>query len=379
MVYLGEELGQETGWKARQARGIAVDLCDIHLAYPSARVESRAGVHGISLSVAEGEVLALLGPSGCGKTTTLRLIAGLETPDSGTVALHGAVVSGGRKFLPAEQRRIGFMFQDFALFPHLTVAENVGFGLKRLRNGARRDRVMAMLAEVGLTEKADAYPDELSGGQKQRVALARALAPEPSVILLDEPFSGLDASLRQSLRCETVRVLKRTGTTAIMVTHDAEEAMFMADRIALLNDGVIEQVGTPGELYQHPRTPFVAGFFGEVNRFEAVVQQGSCWTPAGLVETPNLACGTAVEVLVRPDRLHVALGPAGCGRCNGGIVALKRPLGRSTLYQLDVDGFPAPLTARAGEADALAEGDQVHVSIPEGAALVFPRGASNRV
>jgi len=369
MVYLGEA----TEWEGSVARDIAVDLRDVHLAYPSAKVESRAGVHGISLSVGEGEIIALLGPSGCGKTTTLRLVAGLETPDSGTVSLHGEVVSGGKKFLPAEQRRIGFMFQDFALFPHLTVAENVGFGLKRRRNSAKRDRAMAMLKEVGLTEKADAYPDELSGGQKQRVALARALAPEPSVILLDEPFSGLDASLRQSLRAETVRVLKHTGTTAILVTHDAEEAMFMADRIALLNDGVIEQVGTPGELYQHPRTPFVASFFGEVNRFDAVVDHGTCWTPAGLVETPNLSCGTPVEVLVRPDRLHVALGPAGCGRCNGGTVALKRPLGRSTLYQLDVDGCPAPLTARGGDSNDLTEGDRINVSIPEGAALVFPR------
>jgi iron(III) transport system ATP-binding protein len=375
MVYLGEE----TEWHGSVARGIAVDLRDVHLAYPSAKVESRAGVHGISLSVGEGEILALLGPSGCGKTTTLRLIAGLETPDSGTISLRGAVVSGGKRFLPAEQRRTGFMFQDFALFPHLTVVENVGFGLKRLRNGAKRARAMAMLEEVGLADKADAYPDQLSGGQKQRVALARALAPEPSVILLDEPFSGLDASLRQSLRAETVRVLKNTGTTAIMVTHDAEEAMFMADRIALLNDGVIEQVGTPAELYQHPRTPFVASFFGEVNQFTATVRDGTCWTPAGLVETPDLPSGTSVEVLVRPDQLHVARGPAGCGRCNGGTVALKRPLGRSTLYQLEVDGFTLPLTARAGQDGPLDEGDQVNVSIPAGAALVFPKAESPRV
>jgi iron(III) transport system ATP-binding protein len=369
MAYLSEP----TEWDGNVARDIAVDLCDIHLDYPSAKVASRAGVHGISLSVGDGEILALLGPSGCGKTTTLRLIAGLETPDSGRVSLRGEVVSGGRKFMPAEQRRVGFMFQDFALFPHLTVAENVAFGLKRLRNGAKRARALAMLAEVGLADKADAYPDELSGGQKQRVALARALAPEPSVILLDEPFSGLDASLRQSLRAETVRVLKNTGTTAVMVTHDAEEAMFMADRIALLNDGVIEQIGTPADLYQHPLTPFVANFFGEVNRFSAIVKDGCCWTPAGLVETPGLACGTAVEVLVRPDRLHIELGPAGCGRCNGGTVALKRQLGRSTLYQLDVDGFALPLTARAGEDNLLAEGAQINVSIPNGAAHVFPR------
>ena len=369
------QIGQETEWTGSVARAVAVNMRDLCLAFPSASVESRAGVHGISLTVGDGEILALLGPSGCGKTTTLRLIAGLETPDSGAVSLRGETVSGPGKFVPAEKRRIGFMFQDFALFPHLTVAENVAFGLKQLRNGAKRARALEMLTEVGLLDKADEYPDRLSGGQKQRVALSRALAPEPSVVLLDEPFSGLDASLRHSLREETVRVLKRTGTTAIMVTHDAEEAMFMADRIALMRDGLIEQVGTPADLYRRPRSPFVASFFGEVNRFAAVVQNGACWTPAGLIETPNVACGTPVDILVRPDQLHVELGPAGCGRCNGGTVALKPPLGRSILYHLTVDGCTVPLTARTPDGASLFEGDQINVSVEGGNALVFPRRA----
>ena len=358
--------------QGRMANRVAVDLQNVHLAYPSPSVDSRVGVHGVSLSVYDGEILALLGPSGCGKTSTLRLIAGLETPDSGTISLRQQVVSGDRAFVPAERRRIGFMFQDFALFPHLTVAENVGFGLRGMRTAARRERVALMLAEVGLRDKANQYPDHLSGGEKQRVALARALAPEPSVVLLDEPFSGLDASMRNSLRAETVRVLKRTGTTAIMVTHDAEEAMYMADRIALMKDGLVEQIGTPADLYHHPQTPFAASFFGEVNRFAAIVQDGSCWTPAGLIETPSIASGTPVEILVRPDQLHIERGPADCGRCNGGTVALKRPLGRSVLFQLSVDGADAPLTARGPDGSALDEGDVVNVSVRDGKAMVFP-------
>jgi iron(III) transport system ATP-binding protein len=175
------------------------------------------------------------------------------------------------------------------------------------------------------------------------------------------------------LRADTVRVLRHLGCTALMVTHDAEEAMFMADRIALMRDGQIEQIGTPGELYHHPATPFAAAFFGEVNRFSAVVRDGECWTPAGMIEAPGLPTGTTVEVIVRPDHLKVELGPATCGRCNGGSIALRRPLGRSTLYQVAVDGGQVHLTARVPERDELAEGDHVNVSVSAGEALVFAR------
>ncbi|HKK28963.1 MAG TPA: ABC transporter ATP-binding protein [Alphaproteobacteria bacterium] len=349
----------------------AVELQQVSLAYPSPRAKCLAGVHGIDLSVTPGEIVALLGPSGCGKTTTLRLIAGLERPDSGMVTLRGQVVSGDSRFVPAERRQIGFMFQDFALFPHLTVIENVAFGLKRLGSGARRARALEALGEVGLADRANDYPDRLSGGQKQRVALARALAPGPSVVLLDEPFSGLDAGLRHSLRADTVQVLRRAGCTVILVTHDAEEAMFMADRIALMRDGEIEQIGTPTELYSKPATAFAAAFFGEVNRFHAVVQNGECWTPAGMIETPDLPCGTPVEIVVRPEQIHIESGPATCGRCNAGSVALRRSLGRSTLYQVSVDGGGVQLTARTPQQEALAEGDEVNVSISPGGAMIF--------
>ena len=355
------------------ASSAALELRQVSLAFPSSRAKSAAGVHGIDISIAEGEILALLGPSGCGKTTTLRLIAGLERPDSGSVLLRGQPVSGDGRFVPAERRQIGFMFQDFALFPHLTVLENVAFGLKSLRLAARRERALAVLTEVGLEDRGNDYPDKLSGGQKQRVALARALAPAPSIILLDEPFSGLDASLRQSLRAETVQVLRRNNCTAVLVTHDAEEAMFMADRIALMHEGRIEQIGSPAELYNQPDSPFVASFFGEVNRFTAVVENGECWTPAGFVETPDLASGTLVEIIVRPEQLQVEYGPAHCGRCNAGSVALRRPLGRSTFYQVSVDDGLAQLTARVAQHDGLAEGDEVNVSVAPGSAMVFAR------
>ena len=351
----------------------AVALHQVSLAYPSPRAKSAAGVHGIDLTVAKGEIVALLGPSGCGKTTTLRLIAGLERPDTGSISLRGETVSGDGRFVPAERREIGFMFQDFALFPHLTVLENVAFGLKRLRSAERKVRALAMLSEVGLADRADDYPDKLSGGQKQRVALARALAPAPSIMLLDEPFSGLDAGLRQSLRADTVQALRRAGCSAVMVTHDPEEAMFMADRVALMRDGLIEQIGTPAELYDSPASPFVASFFGEVNRFAAVVQNGECWTPAGVVETPDLPAGTPVEIVVRPEELEVKFGPGFCGRCNNGSVALRRSLGRSTFYRLSVNDGAVHLTARAAQHDNLAEGDEVNVSVPPGAAMVFAR------
>lgn len=352
------------------ANAAALELDGVSLAYPST-LERSAGVHGIKLTVNDGEIIALLGPSGCGKTTTLRLIAGLERPDAGEVMLRGRVVSSNRRFVPAERRHIGFVFQDFALFPHLTVLENVSFGLRHLRQGARRARALEVLGEVGLADRADDYPNVLSGGQKQRVALARAIAPEPSILLLDEPFSGLDASLRQSLRAEMVQILRRVGCTAILVTHDAEEAMFMADRIVLLRDGVIEQVGAPDELYHHPKTAFVAAFFGEVNRFSAVVRKGECWTPAGLIETPDIPCGTLVEVVVRPEDLMVESGPATCGRCNGGSIALRRPLGQSTLYQVAVDDDQRQITARAPQQHRLAEGETVNVSVTPGHAMVF--------
>ena len=211
-------------------------------------------VDGLSFAVAEREILALLGPSGCGKTTTLRIIAGLEMPDSGTITIGGQVMTGPGRAVPPEARGVGIVFQDYALFPHLDVTDNVGFGLQRRGRTARQARVSEVLDLVGLAEFGARYPHELSGGQQQRVALARALAPAPALMLLDEPFSDLDADLRAHMREEVERILRTAGTTVIFVTHDQEEAFTLADRVGVLNAGRMEQLASPREIYHRPAT-----------------------------------------------------------------------------------------------------------------------------
>ena len=264
-------------------------------------------LHDISLAIMPGEIFCLLGPSGCGKTTTLRLAAGLEECQKGRVMMNGTVVSDGRLHVPPERRGVGLVFQDTALFPHLTVAENVGFGLGALSEPARRARIQEMLQQVKMDGYSDAYPHVLSGGQQQRVALARALAPDPRLILLDEPFSGLDAQTRSMIREEMLGVLKAHGVTALVVTHDPEEAMYVADRIAVMNRGRIEQVGRPVDLYCHPVNSFVTRFFSSTNRFTTRVAGGKANTPFGPVAAPaGTSDGDSVEVLIRPEAIRIA-------------------------------------------------------------------------
>ncbi|MBC8337561.1 MAG: ABC transporter ATP-binding protein [Rhodospirillales bacterium] len=249
-----------------------------------------------------GEVVCLLGPSGSGKTTLLRLAAGLERLQKGRIVIDEKVVADEDHHVPPEHRGIGLMFQDYALFPHLNVLDNVSFGLfGQAQNQARR-RAMDMLDQVGMAHHAENHPHMLSGGQQQRVALARALAPEPKVLLLDEPFSGLDTNLRGEIREETLAVLKASGVATVMVTHDPEEAMFMADRIKILgHNGTILQSGRPHEIYYHPRHEFVAKLFGMMNRFESVVENGHVEIPLGRIAAKSLDDGCPVEVLVRPE------------------------------------------------------------------------------
>ncbi|MDC7674528.1 ABC transporter ATP-binding protein [Asticcacaulis machinosus] len=222
-------------------------------------------VDGVSLSLNEGEITCLLGPSGCGKSTLLRLISGLETIDGGTIAANGVVLSGKGTHVPPEKRDMGFVFQDYALFPHLSVRDNIGFGLKHLSALERDERIASLLATVRLSDKAKLYPSSLSGGEQQRIALARALARHPRLILLDEPFSGLDAHLKSEVREATLNILETTGTTAIMVTHDAEEALSMGHSLALMNEGKIIQTGTPEECYFNPASLVAARLLGETN------------------------------------------------------------------------------------------------------------------
>ncbi len=263
-------------------------------------------VSDVSLEVREGEILTLLGPSGCGKTTTLRLIAGFEVPDEGTVEVGSRVVAGGDRWVPPEQRGVGMVFQDYALFPHLTVEENVLFGLNRIPRREGRERTRQVLKTLDLTPLLRRYPHELSGGQQQRVALARAIAPEPVVVLMDEPFSNLDAHLRESVRDEVVGTLRKAGVTCIFVSHDQRDALAISDRVAVMNRGRIEQVGTPWEIYKHPESVFVATFVGRTNLLQGFVKNdhGCVQTDCGAfcrVEGSGLPQGTPVMVSVRPD------------------------------------------------------------------------------
>ncbi|MGH2374108.1 MAG: ABC transporter ATP-binding protein [bacterium] len=262
---------------------------------------------GLSLTVAEGEILALLGPSGSGKTTALRLIAGFERPDAGEVWIAGRQVAGGGVWIPPEARGVGMVFQDYALFPHLTAAENVAFGLHCLNWFDRSPRTDEALDLVGMRDFGARYPHELSGGEQQRVALARALAPRPFAVLLDEPFSDLDADLRAHLRDEVRGILKQTGTSAIFVTHDQHEALLLGDRVGLLRGGRLEQVDTPEGIFHTPRSRFVAAFFGRADFVPARVTPQGLKTEIGLIpQHAPLAPDTPVEVLVRPDDVTVA-------------------------------------------------------------------------
>jgi iron(III) transport system ATP-binding protein len=294
-------------------------------------VDAPPAVDQLSLSLEGGRILALLGPSGCGKTTILRLIAGFEAPDAGQIAIAGRLVADGpRAGVPPEQRGVGLVFQDYALFPHLTVAGNVGFGLHGVGKRARRDRVREVLGLVGLAEFEPRYPHELSGGQQQRVAVARALAPAPALLLLDEPFSNLDADLRAQMRDEVEKILHATGTTAVFVTHDQEEAFTIADVVGVLNHGRLEQIGAPESVYHRPATPFVAGFVGAADFIPGAVTPDGIVTELGTFE--NVAAweiGRTVRVMIRPD--DVTFTPA----ATGDAVILRRYFrGSENLYCL---------------------------------------------
>ncbi len=266
-------------------------------------------VDDFSLSVKRGEILALLGPSGCGKTTLLRLIAGFEVPDQGQIVISGREVAGPKTWRQPEKRKIGFVFQDYALFPHLNVLQNVAFGLTNMPKKLRLERAKEVLDLVGLKIFSRRYPHQLSGGQQQRVALARALAPQPDVILLDEPFSNLDAALRGATRAEVRRILERTNTTTILVTHDQEEAMTFADRLVVMRSGKLEQTGPPEAVYLRPRTAFVANFLGSTNLIRGIGRGEVAETVLGRLPMTQQIEGS-VLLSLRPEELLFA-GPQG--------------------------------------------------------------------
>ena len=336
----------------------------------------------LTLDVEAGEVVCLLGPSGCGKTTALRLAAGLERLQQGTVRLQGRVVADAGHDLAPEDRNVGLVFQDYALFPHLSVAENVAFGLRRFSSSEKRERVTNALTLVGMAGQAEAYPHQLSGGQQQRVALARALAPRPPVMLLDEPFSGLDARLRQQVRDEALHVLKEVDAATLLVTHDPEEAMFMADRIAVMKEGRLMQLGTPAELYFHPANAFVASFLGDTNQLSAQVRHGKVETPLGSLDANGLPDGSLADILIRPEALQLMAGQGGSSQASGlAEVQAARLLGRSSLIHLSVDqsadGPPLHLHARVPGRFLPAEGERLKVELDRSQAFVFPASTAN--
>ncbi|MFT6580659.1 MAG: iron(III) transport system ATP-binding protein [Alphaproteobacteria bacterium] len=289
---------------------------------------------GFELCVYPGEVVSLLGPSGCGKTTALRIAAGLEILQKGEVSLNSRLVANASRSAPPEHRNVGFLFQDYALFPHLNVAKNIAFGLQHSDSATVEVRVAAVLASVEMSDFAKRFPHELSGGQQQRIALARALAPNPGLVLLDEPFSGLDARMRDKIRDETLHILKGTGAATLMVTHDAEEAMFMSDKIVVMSAGKVVQIGSPDALYCEPDTAFVAEIFGEVNRLNGVVTNASVMTPVGEIPTTEGEEGARVQVLIRPEALRLwASGDKSDAQFSATVLA-ARMLGRTSLIHL---------------------------------------------
>ena len=307
----------------------------------------RRVVNDVSLSVMPGQVTCLLGPSGCGKSTTLRIIAGVEMQDSGSIWVDGQLVCDTVYRVPPEGRSIGLMFQDFALFPHLSVAQNVAFGLhgSRAENDAR---VMELLGKVGMGSYASAYPHELSGGEQQRVALARALAPRPRIMLMDEPFSGLDDRLRDEIRDQTLDVLKSEGTAVLLVTHEPGEAMRMADEIALMRNGKIVQRGAPYNIYNAPVDRAAAAFFSDINVIRGKVNGALTETAFGQFLAPGVPDGTEVEIVIRPQHLRIDFdrgckGPlptASEGTPARGIVERARYMGSESLveFRMDFDG-----------------------------------------
>ncbi len=312
----------------------------------------RRVVDDVSLAVSAGQVTCLLGPSGCGKSTTLRMIAGVDRADAGEVRLDGELVAGPGVHVPPELRSVGLMFQDFALFPHLTVADNVGFGL-RIDRPAKARRIEELLEKVDLSGFGRKHPHELSGGEQQRVALARALAPRPRVMLMDEPFSGLDNRLRDGIRDRTLELLIEEGTAVLLVTHEPDEAMRMADEIALMRQGRIVQKGAPYNVYNAPVDKAAAAFFSDIDVIRGTSRGALTATPFGDFLTPGHKDGAEVDIVIRPQHLRIDFDRGGRGpnptpedgTPARGTVVRSRYLGRESLVDFAMDFEGAKLTA----------------------------------
>ena len=342
--------------------------------------DHRPVVDRLNIELVAGQVTCLLGPSGCGKSTTLRIAAGVDRQTAGQVFVDGAEVSGNRVHLPPEKRSVGLMFQDFALFPHLNVAQNVAFGLNAMPRTQREDRVRALLDRVDLAQFADNYPHQLSGGEQQRVALVRALAPRPRVMLMDEPFSGLDNRLRDGVRDAALSLLKEEGTAVLLVTHEPDEAMRMADQIALMRAGSIVQTGAPYNIYNSPVDRAAAAFFSDINVIHGVARNALTQTPFGQFLTPGLVNDADVEIIIRPQHLKIDFDRDGKGPdptpsdgvAARGIVARARFMGGESLVEFQMDHDGSCLSATVPGVFLPTKGTPLWLTIRRDRCFVFP-------
>jgi iron(III) transport system ATP-binding protein len=358
-----------TDWGARGTTGVSF-AATLDFDAVTVSLGNRVVLDQFSLSLRPGEIVCLLGESGSGKSTALRVAAGIQPVHGGAVRINGETVSAPGATTPPDRRGIGLMFQDFALFPNLTVLRNVLFGLRGLNRAGALAQARAALKRVGLADRETDYPHMLSGGQQQRLALARSVAPRPGVLLLDEPFSSLDARMRESVREETLAVLRETNVTSLMVTHDPEEAMLLGDRVALLRQGRIAQIGTPAEVYRRPIDLNAARFFSPLSEVETRVSGAQAMTPLGPVATPGLADGTSVTVAIRPaGGVRIALRGSGTP---GRIIGKRNAIGID-ICEVSVDGLDAPLGLRQPSDAELSVGQDVFVTLDPEHVLVFAR------
>ena len=337
-------------WGQRNTFGVSI-ASDIVIDNVCMRFGDAEILSDIDLNIIPGEVLSLLGPSGSGKTTLLRIIAGLEAPCGGSVTIDGKIMSDEKTFIAPEKRGIGLVFQDYALFPHLTILGNVKFGLSAMSGKAADEQARRVLSHVGLLRYENSYPHQLSGGEQQRVALARALAPRPGILLMDEPFSGLDARMRDEIREQTIELLRDTRSTVVIVTHDPEEALGVSDHIALMQNGRIIQAGNCHELYYEPKNRFAAKFFTELNSYRGVVKDNQIDTPMGKFSANGIANGKTVTVCIRLSDINVDVKPNAQNNRDQSRTILaqvkkRQFLGIAEQLELYLPGVDEPIRAR---------------------------------
>lgn len=352
--------------RAKDSKERPINRPLVELREISKRFVNRDVVKGVSFNIKRGELFVILGPSGSGKTTTLRLLAGLERPDAGEIFIDDQMVASENFFISPEARNVGMVFQEYALFPNLTVKDNIAFGLHKLEKIERPRIIERMLEFVGLRDHIDRFPHELSGGEQQRVAFARALAPSPVVILLDEPFSNVDADMRLRIRRDMQRILRKSNITAILVTHNQEDAFAIADRIAVMNKGQIEQIATPSEMYHSPATRFVADFVGEADFINGTVENNLIRTAVGNFPAAGFDSGASVQVMIRPSDISFKVTKEG-----DGVIEYLEFKGSQTLYFLKLPS--GEILHSIQNSESLIEvGTKVRVEVRAAQILAFP-------